>query len=203
LEVIMPSGIANLFSILPSIELLKRIEVLLNTKEIRLELPESNKVQVWTTEGEMLQVEKEELFRKSTDISNYLIQFWWPQMDDVSMKLVHEGQLCACYIYLDGLNECQCRDILDLLISITLHSVETVGFVIDRTELCSEFEWARFFRDKEYLDNRNLDQYGLRVCKKYELNEVNKEQLKGFETNYVYIAIPKPEKGTIDLYLLY
>ena len=60
----MPSGIAILFSILPSIELLKRIEVLLISKGIRLELPETNKMQVWTSEGEMLKVEKTELLEK-------------------------------------------------------------------------------------------------------------------------------------------
>lgn len=199
---IMPRGIANLFSILPSIELLQIIEVLLNTKEIKLELPKSNKVQVWSSDGEMLQVEKEELYKKSTDLSNYLIQFWWPQMDDISIKLAYEGQLCVCDIYLDGLSESQFEDILDLLISVTMQSFETVGFVVDRRELSSEFEWTRFFTRKEQLESHYLEQYGLKVYKEYEIKDGNRDQLKDYGSDYVYVVLPNREKGKIILYLL-
>jgi len=65
------------------------------------------KVQVWTTEGEMLNIEKKELLQNTSDISDYLIQFWWPQMDDVAIKLTCQGYLCVCDIYLDGLDESQ------------------------------------------------------------------------------------------------
>lgn len=198
----MPRGIANLFSILPSIELFKRIEVILNAKGIRLEFPKTNKVQVWTSDGEMLQVEKEELYKKSTDISNYLIQFWWPQMDDISIKLACEGQLCVCDIYLDGLSESQFGDVLDLLISVTMQSFETVGFVVDRRELSSEFKWTKFFTSKEQLESHYLEQYGLKVYKEYELKDGNREQLKGYDSDYVYVAIQNREKGKIILYLL-
>lgn len=198
----MPSGIAKLFSILPSIELFKRIEIVLSNKGIRIELPETNKVQVWTSEGEMLQVEKEELLKESKDISNYLIQFWWSQMDDISIKLVREGQLCVCNIYLDGLDESQSGDILDLLVSMTIHSSENVGFIFDRKELSSELDWARFFNSKEYLGSRPLEQCSLKVYKKYKLNDDNREQLIGFERDYVYVAIPNRESGTITIYLL-
>jgi len=40
--------------------------------------------------------------------------------------------------------------ILDLLIIMTLQRFEIVGFVIDREELVSEFEWNKFFSNKEY-----------------------------------------------------
>lgn len=83
----MPRGSASLFSTQQNIEMFKQIENLFNTKGIGLELPETNKVQVWTMEGEMLQIEKRELLQKSSDISNYLIQFWWPQKDDVSINI--------------------------------------------------------------------------------------------------------------------
>lgn len=198
----MPKGIANLFSKLPNLELLKKIEFFLNTKGIRLELPETNKVQVWTSEGEMIQVEKEELLERTVDISNYLIQFWWPQKDDISIKIVREGQMCVCDIYLDGLNEYQSADILDLLILMTQHSFETVGFVFDREELSSEFEWISFFSSKEYLDSNNLEQCGLKIYKEYEIKDGNIEQIKEFKRNYVYVAIPNRENGTVILYLL-
>jgi len=58
-----------------NIDMFKQIEVLFNTKGIRLELPNTNKVQVWTTEGEMLNIEKKELLQNTSDISDYLIQF--------------------------------------------------------------------------------------------------------------------------------
>jgi len=29
----------------------------------------------------MLNIEKKELLQNTSDISDYLIQFWWPQMD--------------------------------------------------------------------------------------------------------------------------
>jgi len=58
-------------------------------------LPNTNKVQVWTTEGEMLNIEKKELLQNTSDISDYLIQFWWPQMDDVAIKLTCQG----IYVY--------------------------------------------------------------------------------------------------------
>ena len=77
----MPRGVASVFSTLQNIDMFKQIEVLFNTKGIRLELPNTNKVQVWTTEGEMLNIEKKELLQNTSDISDYLIKFWWPQMD--------------------------------------------------------------------------------------------------------------------------
>jgi len=117
----MPRGVASVFSTLQNIDMFKQIEVLFNTKG-----------QVWTTEGEMLNIEKKELLQNTSDISDYLIQFWWPQMDDVAIKLTCQGYLCVCDIYLDGLDESQTKVILDLLIIMTLQRFEIVGFVIDR-----------------------------------------------------------------------
>jgi len=168
---VMPRGVASVFSTLQNIDMFKQIEVLFNTKGIRLELPNTNKVQVWTTEGEMLNIEKKELLQNTSDISDYLIQFWWPQMDDVAIKLTCQGYLCVCDIYLDGLDESQTKVILDLLIIMTLQRFEIVGFVIDREELVSEFEWNKFFSNKEYLDSHYLELCGLKIFKKYELKE--------------------------------
>jgi len=159
----MPRGVASVFSTLQNIDMFNQIEVLFNTKGIRLELPNANKVQVWTTEGEMLNIEKKELLQNTSDISDYLIQFWWPQMDDVAIKLTCQGYLCVCDIYLDGLDESQTKVILDLLIIMTLQRFEIVGFVIDREELVSELEWNRFFSNKEYLDSHYLELCGLKI----------------------------------------
>ncbi|GEM_PF-2600554 len=199
----MPRGSASLFSTQQNIEMFKQIENLFNTKGIGLELPETNKVQVWTMEGEMLQIEKRELLQKSSDISNYLIQFWWPQKDDVSINIINQGHLCVCNIYLDGLDESQCKDILDLLIDITLHSYETLGFVIDREELSSEIERIRFFSNKEYMDSYFLDLCGLKILKKYEIRDYKTRDLKGFKRDCVYVAVPNRDRSTITLYLLY
>ncbi|ADU75672.1 MULTISPECIES: hypothetical protein [Acetivibrio] len=198
----MPRGVASVFSTLQNIDMFKQIEVLFNTKGIRLELPNTNKVQVWTTEGEMLNIEKKELLQNTSDISDYLIQFWWPQMDDVAIKLTCQGYLCVCDIYLDGLDESQTKVILDLLIIMTLQRFEIVGFVIDREELVSEFEWNKFFSNKEYLDSHYLELCGLKIFKKYELKEYKTEQLIDFKRDCVYVAIPNRERSTITLYLL-
>lgn len=198
----MPRGVASVFSTLQNIDMFKQIEVLFNTKGIRLELPNTNKVQVWTTEGEMLNIEKKELLQNTSDISDYLIQFWWPQMDDVAIKLTCQGYLCVCDIYLDGLDESQTKAILDLLIIMTLQRFEIVGFVIDREELVSEFEWNKFFSNKEYLDSHYLELCGLKIFKKYELKEYKTEQLIDFKRDCVYVAIPNRERSTITLYLL-
>ncbi|ODM24764.1 hypothetical protein [Acetivibrio mesophilus] len=198
----MPRGVASVFSTLQNIDMFKQIEVLFNTKGIRLELPNANKVQVWTTEGEMLNIEKKELLQNTSDISDYLIQFWWPQMDDVAIKLTCQGYLCVCDIYLDGLDESQTKVILDLLIIMTLQRFEIVGFVIDREELVSELEWNRFFSNKEYLDSHYLELCGLKIFKKYELKEYKTEQLIDFKRDCVYVAIPNRERSTITLYLL-
>jgi len=40
---------------------------------------------------------------------------------------------------------------------MTLQRFEIVGFVIDREELVSEFEWNKFFSNKEYLDSHYLN----------------------------------------------
>jgi len=69
-------------------------------------------------------------------------------MDDVAIKLTCQGYLCVCDIYLDGLDESQTKVILDLLIIMTLQRFEIVGFVIDREELVSEFEWNKFLVTK-------------------------------------------------------
>ena len=198
----MPRGVASVFSTLQNIDMFKQIEVLFNTKGIRLELPNTNKVQVWTTEGEMLNIEKKELLQNTSDISDYLIQFWWPQMDDVAIKLTCQGYLCVCDIYLDGLDESQTKVILDLLIIMTLQRFEIVGFVIDREELVSEFEWNKFFSNKEYLDSHYLELCGLKIFKKYELKEYKTEQLIDFKRDCVYVAIPNRQRSTITLYLL-
>jgi len=198
----MPRGVASVFSTLQNIDMFNQIEVLFNTKGIRLELPNANKVQVWTTEGEMLNIEKKELLQNTSDISDYLIQFWWPQMDDVAIKLTCQGYLCVCDIYLDGLDESQTKVILDLLIIMTLQRFEIVGFVIDREELVSELEWNRFFSNKEYLDSHYLELCGLKIFKKYELKEYKTEQLIDFKRDCVYVAIPNRERSTITLYLL-
>jgi len=92
-------------------------------------------------------------------------------MDDVAIKLTCQGYLCVCDIYLDGLDESQTKVILDLLIIMTLQRFEIVGFVIDREELVSEFEWNKFFSNKEYLDSHYLELCGLKIFKKYELKE--------------------------------
>jgi len=196
----MPKGIAGLFSTLHVNEMFMQIETFLNTKDLRLELPETNKVQVWTTEGEMLHIEKQALLQNSTDLSSYLIQFWWPQMDDISIKLVPQGHLCECDIYLDGLDKNQTKDILDILIGIALHSRETVGFFMDREELASGYDWSSFF--KEYSDSSDIKLFGLKLFKKYEIKVYNAEQLKGIERDCVYVAIPGHNRGIITLYLL-
>lgn len=198
----MPRGIANLFSTLPTIDLLKRVENHLNREGITIEIPETSKVQVWTSEGDMLQIEKTELLSKDSEISNYLIQFWWPEKDDISIKLFREGHLCVCDIYLDGLNDSQFRDITDVLITMTQDSSENFGFVIDKYERTSDFDWTGFYVSNKFINKHKLEECGLSLYMEYEIGTDHKKFLKDLKQDYVYIGFLNCEKRKLVLYIL-
>lgn len=148
----MARSFALLYTILTDRELFWFVKEELGKYNIKLEVPNTDKVQMWSSEGEMVSIHKKEFFSILPNINKYLIQFWWSELNDLSIQINHYANLSECIFYLDGLDEKQFRDIFKVLRLIASNSLKRdmiKGFVVDRYKFTLDFDWANFFMTDE------------------------------------------------------
>ena len=89
----MARSFALLYTILTDRELFWFVKEELGKYNIKLEVPNTDKVQMWSSEGEMVSIHKKEFFSILPNINKYLIQFWWSELNDLSIQINHYANL--------------------------------------------------------------------------------------------------------------
>lgn len=68
--------------------------------------------------------------------------------------------------------------------------------------LVNDFVYLEVALNRENLDSYNLDVYGLKLFKQYEIKKDKFEKVSDFNQEVVYVAIPNRESDYISLYLI-
>ncbi len=201
----MPRGVAYLYTTASEEEIFINIERIFRLNGISLEYPDTNKVQLWDEEGEMIQIEKEELVKILPKISDYLIQFWWADKQEISMKIHSEDHLSEVCLYLDGLEDLHLKDVLYSLVNMIFESnigSKVQGFVVDREEQTIDYDWHLFFTDEKILIDSLENSLDLEVYERKILSKSLEFTSEGFSKDVVFVAKRKEESDEFTICLL-
>jgi hypothetical protein len=191
----MPKGSAYLYTTTSKERLFKNIRECFEGIGIQLEYPGTHKVQMWDLNGDMVQIDADRIDLFFPVIDDYLVQFWWREKEDISLRINCGQYLNEVCLYLDGLDNSQLNQIGYVLGVLTIDSNisgEIAGFVVDRHELTSEFNWYDFFssatRSIDFLERTT----NFRVIEAFWTQKDERLQINEVDENNVYIAIREP-----------
>jgi len=148
----MAERIALLYELGSAVDMLDSLERTLVPVGLRLTHPSSGRVVLLDDEGEPMEVAPEELRLRLLTERDVRFQWWFTGEHDVYCRVRQEGGIRIAALGMEGCSEAELEAIGTLLQDrFVSGGAASVGLVFDPQGATEDYDWDRFFVQKEEL----------------------------------------------------
>jgi len=192
------SGHIILYSFDSNVELYQFVENTLSEGGFHLNHPVTNLLYVWTEEGDLIHIDREEAIHR-LNAEGALLSFWDKDCNDLGVVLYRDSDMLnTVSVTIDGLDSDVCFSILSMLTSSLFKKSSINGLLFDRRDNVEDYDWKDVFENgvtvKEFTGKFDcINIISERILQQSDELDVNK-----FDVENVYVGV-KLGDGSIKL----